>query len=111
MDRNGYKHIDKFEEKQGKRPPGGGGGGKSHTWPDGDARPNLIGVEIVDPVAFRVSGRKNLHFELKLYILDRFWDVTSQYPFMYRIACKPLAIIFNIPVLFLMKISKVTFRE
>ena len=55
----------------------------------------------MDPVTFRVSGRKTLHFESKLYVLDRFRDVTYQYPFIYRRTCCPLAIIFNIPVLFL----------
>ena len=33
-------------------------GGESQTWPDGDARRSFLGDEIVDPVTFRVSGRK-----------------------------------------------------
>ena len=61
----------------------------------------------MDPVTFRVSGRKKWYFES---FFRR--DMTCQYPFMYRITCCPLAIIFNMPVLFLlMEISKVTFRK
>ena len=57
----------------------------------------------MDPVAFRVSGRTKLAFSVKAVTFRPFWrrDMFDKYPFIYRRTCCSLAIIFNIPVLFL----------